>query len=113
MAIRREKLQYRFFSGLDVNMVDEVSEMICEIAHLHEINTIIIVSHDIVATTAIADTLWLMGRDRDTNDKPIPGARIKHSYDLIEMGLYGHKDILESSSFRELVKQIRGLFHTL
>ena len=101
------------FSGLDVNMVDEVSEMICEIAHLHEINTIIIVSHDIVATTAIADTLWLMGRDRDTNDKPIPGARIKHSYDLIEMGLYGHKDILESSSFRELVKQIRGLFHTL
>ncbi|MBC8110533.1 MAG: ABC transporter ATP-binding protein, partial [Verrucomicrobia bacterium] len=53
------------FSGLDINMVEEVSDMIVEIANSHELNTIIIVSHDIVSTAAIADTLWIMGRDRD------------------------------------------------
>ncbi len=55
------------FSGLDVIMIEKVSEMIVEIACTHELNTVIIVSHDIVSTAAIADTLWLMGRDRDAN----------------------------------------------
>ena len=101
------------FSGLDVNMVDEVSELICEIAHLNEINTVIVVSHDIEATAAIADTLWLMGRDRDANNQPIPGARIKHSYDLIAKGLYAQPGLIDKPEFRELVKEIRALFHTL
>lgn len=101
------------FSGLDVNMVDEVSELICEIAHLNEINTVIVVSHDIEATAAIADTLWLMGRDRDANNQPIPGARIKHSYDLIERGLYAQPGLIDKLEFRALVKEIRELFHAL
>lgn len=101
------------FSGLDVTMVDEVSQMICEIAHLNDFNTIIIVSHDIEATAAIADTLWLMGRDRDNSNHVIPGARIKHSYDLIEMELYEQKGLIDKPEFRALVKQIRALFHTL
>jgi polar amino acid transport system ATP-binding protein/sulfate transport system ATP-binding protein len=101
------------FSGLDVNMIDEVSELICEIAHLNEVNTVIVISHDIDATAAVADTLWLMGRDRDANDQVIPGARIKHSYDLIDIGLYNQPDIIDKPAFRALVKEIRDLFHTL
>ena len=101
------------FSGLDVNMVDEVSRLICEIAHLNEINTVIVISHDIEATAAVADTLWLMGRDYDSNNQCIPGARIKHSYDLIDLGLYSQSGLIDKPEFRALVKEIRGLFHTL
>ena len=101
------------FSGLDINMVEEVSETICEIACAHEYNTVIIVSHDIVSTAAIADTIWLMGRDRDAAGKVIPGSRIQHTYDLLEMGLAYDKNIRDKRDFQDLLTKIRGIFHTL
>lgn len=101
------------FSGLDINMIDEVSETISEIACAHEHNTVIIVSHDIVSTVAIADTIWLMGRDRDTNGNIIPGAHIKHTYDLLEMGLAYDKNIRDKRDFQDLLTKIRAIFHTL
>ncbi|WP_375445098.1 ATP-binding cassette domain-containing protein [uncultured Fibrella sp.] len=101
------------FSGLDILMIEEVAEMIQEIAHAHELNTIIIVSHDIVATASVADTLWLMGRDRDSNGSIIPGAHIKHTYDLAAMDLCWDKEILGKPAFQRLVSQIRDQFHQL
>jgi ABC-type nitrate/sulfonate/bicarbonate transport system ATPase subunit len=101
------------FSGLDILMIEEVSEMIQEIAHAHELNTIIIVSHDIVATASVSDTVWLMGRDRDANGIAIPGARIKHTYDLAEMDLCWDKALLAKPAFQTLVNDIRMRFHTL
>lgn len=101
------------FSGLDINMIQEVSEMICEIASLHEHNTIIIVSHDIVSTTAISDTVWIMGRDRDEKGNIIPGARIKYEYDLCSKGLAWDKDVREKPAFVSLISEIRGLFKDL
>ncbi|MDJ1480312.1 ATP-binding cassette domain-containing protein [Cytophagaceae bacterium YF14B1] len=98
------------FSGLDINMVDEVSEMICEISNAHEHNTIIIVSHDIVSTAAISDTLWIMGRDRDAQNNIIPGAKIKHTFDLIERGLAWQPDIKKIPAFNELINEVRDLF---
>ena len=83
---------YRRERACDILMIEEVSEMIQEIAHAHELNTIIIVSHDIVATASVSDTVWLMGRDRDANGHVIPGARIKHTYDLAEMDLCWEKE---------------------
>jgi ABC-type nitrate/sulfonate/bicarbonate transport system ATPase subunit len=101
------------FSGLDINMVEEVSEMISEIANANELNTIIIVSHDIVSTAAIADTLWLMGRDRDAENNPIPGARIKHSFNLIDRGLAWRPDIKKLPAFTQLINEVRDLFAAL
>lgn len=101
------------FSGLDILMIEEVAEMIQDIAHAHDLNTIIIVSHDIVATASVADTLWLMGRDRDTAGKIIPGAHIKHTYDLASMDLCWDKDILSKPAFQQLVSKIRDQFHYL
>jgi len=101
------------FSGLDINMIQEVSEMICEIAGQHELNTVIIVSHDIVSTAAISDTIWIMGRDHDAQGNPIPGARIKYEYDLCEQGLTWQKDIREKPAFVKLLGEIRGLFKDL
>ena len=101
------------FSGLDINMVDEISEMIVEIANKDEENTVIIVSHDIVSTVAISDTIWLMGRSRDANGKITSGAYIKHSFDLCERGLAWRKDIKRDPEFIKLINEIRDLFITL
>ena len=53
------------FSGLDLMAIERVSRMIAEVAHTAENNTIIVVTHDIVAALAVSDTIWLLGRDRD------------------------------------------------
>ena len=101
------------FSGLDILMIEEVAEMIQEIANAHELNTIIIVSHDIVATASVADTLWLMGRDRDAAGNIIPGARIIETIDLIEKGLAWQPDIRNRPGYIALVNEIKERFHTL
>jgi ABC-type nitrate/sulfonate/bicarbonate transport system ATPase subunit len=101
------------FSGLDVNMIHEVSDMLIEISNQDELNTIIVVSHDISSTAAIADTLWIMGRDRTPDNKVVPGAYIKHVYDLIERDLCWRKDIHDHFGFSELVKEVRALFPQL
>jgi NitT/TauT family transport system ATP-binding protein len=101
------------FSGLDINMIHEVQELICEIANFNELNTVIIVSHDIVSTASISDTLWLMGRDHDSKGNATSGGKIKHTYDLIDMDLCYEKDILSKPKFQDLLKEIRGLFPTL
>jgi len=101
------------FSGLDVNMVHEVSSMLVEIANSHEDNTIIIVSHDLPATAAIADHLWVMGRDRDAQGNIVPGAYIKHVFDLIERELAWESDIQNNPRFSELLNELRDLFPNL
>lgn len=101
------------FSGLDINMIDEVSDMIQEIANSHEQNTVVVVSHDIVSTAAISDTLWLMGRDHEANGSVIPGSHIKHTFDMIGMDLAYDKNIRNKSDFQDLVKKVRGLFKEL
>lgn len=101
------------FSGLDVNMVQEVSNMLVEISNQHELNTIIVVSHDIPATSAISDTLWVMGRDRDSDGKVVPGAYIKHVYDLIERDLCWQENLHDNPRFAELIREVRGLFPSL
>ena len=74
---------------------------------------IIIVSHDIASTAAIADTLWVMGRDRTPEGAIIPGAYIKHLYDLIEMDLCWRKDLQNDPKFEQLLREVRGLFPNL
>lgn len=101
------------FSGLDPLMIKKVSKLIVEVASMHELNTIIIVSHDILSTAGIADTLWVMGRDRDEKGEIIPGAKIKHEYDLIEKGLTWRPNIETAHEFHQLCDELRNLFPTL
>ena len=58
---------------------------------------------------AIADTIWLMGRDKGSD----AGAYIKHSFDLCERGLAWSKDIKKNPDFMNLINEIRDLFITL
>jgi NitT/TauT family transport system ATP-binding protein len=101
------------FSGLDPNMVRKVSNLISEVANMHELNTIIIVSHDIHSTAAISDTLWVMGRDRDVKGEIIPGAKIKHEYDLIQMGFAWQPEIKRNLQFQQFCSEIDLMFPNL
>src|SRR5260370_21071315 len=101
------------FSGLDLVMEAKVCELINEIACLDELNTIIVVTHDVTAAATVADHLWLMGRDRDAAGNIIPGARIQETYDLIERVMCWHPGITNSSKFLEFVREVKERFQTL
>jgi ABC-type nitrate/sulfonate/bicarbonate transport system ATPase subunit len=101
------------FSGLDVVMEAKVCELINEIACLDELNTIIVVTHDVTAAATVADHLWLMGRDRDAAGNILPGARIQETYDLIERDLCWRPGITNSPGFLDFVREVKERFQTL
>ena len=97
------------FSGLDVAMIDEVKRIIVEVTTMDELNTVIIVSHDIVTTTALADRLWLLGYEHDAAGALVPGATIspQHQYNLAEMGLAWHENVEAEPEFARFVEHIK------
>ena len=101
------------FSGLDPRAKGKVCETILKISTLDELNTTIIVTHDVEASITVADTIWLLGRDFDTQGKPIPGARIKFKYDLIERGLAWHQGIEQTPEFFALSRELKQRFGEL
>lgn len=101
------------FSGLDLLAVDRVCELISEVACADELNTIIIVTHDIVAALEVADTILLLGRDRDSTGNIIPGARIQACYDLIARNLAWRKGITSAPEFLDTLREIRERFTLL
>src|SRR5213082_863106 len=74
------------FSGLDLLAQESVIGLIREVAQQDELNTMILVTHDVTAALQVADTIWLLGRDRDASGNIIPGARVQATYDLVECG---------------------------
>ena len=101
------------FSGLDPIAVERVAEMLTEVANLDELNTIIVVTHDIAAALEVADIVWLLGRDHDAAGAAIPGARIQGTYDLMQCGLAWHKGISSSPRLLEMAAEIRARFARL
>ncbi|HEX4966490.1 MAG TPA: ATP-binding cassette domain-containing protein [Thermoanaerobaculia bacterium] len=101
------------FSGLDPMAIDRVCELLTEVACMHELNTIIVVTHDIAAVLEVADRIWLLGRDRDAEGKLIPGARIQESYNLIERGLAWRDGVANTPEFVVAMREIRARFPTL
>jgi polar amino acid transport system ATP-binding protein/sulfate transport system ATP-binding protein len=87
--------------------------MIVEVANSDELNTVLVVTHDIAAAVSVADTLWLLGRDRDEQGRVIPGAKVKKTYNLVEMGLTWHEGLSETKEFGDVVREIRSVFPTL
>lgn len=101
------------FSGLDVNMIDKVSLMLQDVANMHDLNTIIIISHDINATVSIADTLWLMGKEKNEKGEFIPGSKIIKEIDLLERGLAWEPDIAYKTEYFNTIREIREIFPSL
>jgi polar amino acid transport system ATP-binding protein/sulfate transport system ATP-binding protein len=101
------------FSGLDPLAVDRVCSLVTEVANLHELNTIVVVTHNIEAGLRVADTAILLGRDRAADGTPVPGARVQATYDLIEMGLTWHPQIDQMPEFVKLVHEVKAKFKEL
>jgi len=101
------------FSGLDLVALQSVVDLILEIAASDELQTFVIVTHDINAAMAVADTIWLLGRDRDARGEPIPGARIQRTISLAELGIAWRKGISETPECVGLRREIRELFPRL
>lgn len=101
------------FSGLDPIMKEHVQGLISQLAAADELNSIILTTHDIESAVATCDTILLLGRDKDAQGNLIPGARVQHSYDLMQMGLAWHPQIESLPAFHELTTEIRSRFKEL
>ncbi len=53
---------------------------------MDELNTIVVVTHDIRAAMVVSDTIYMLGRER-ANGEAVPGARVQTTYDLVAQGL--------------------------
>ena len=91
------------FSGLDVCVLDRVTELLLQVSVSDELKTLIIVSHDIATSVAISDTVLIMG-----NEAGKQGATIKKEIDLIERDLAWKKDIKKEKAFLETVEEIKA-----
>lgn len=100
-------------TGLDPVSKQKVCQLMTNVAEQHDLNTIIMVTHDIPSALAVADTVWLMGRDRTPEGALVPGARIVDTYDLIERGLCWHPEVHRTEVFSDLVQEIQERFETL
>jgi polar amino acid transport system ATP-binding protein/sulfate transport system ATP-binding protein len=102
------------FSGLDILVKERVEQLISWLAAQDELNTVFLTTHDIPAAISVADTILLMGHERDPETKQIlPGARIVETYDLATMGLTWRENITALPQFNELNKMIAARFHEL
>ncbi len=101
------------FSGLDILAQETLIRFIHDIAGQDELMTFILITHDISAALQIADTVWVLGRDRNENGQAIPGARVQGDFNLIERGLAWHDNISSMPEFGQLRQEIRDLFPKL
>lgn len=101
------------FASLDLIIKDKVCELITRVSLLDELNTLIIVSHDIPSVLKVADTAWLLGQDRDANGALVPGSYIKKEYDLMSAGLCWNPGAVNTPAFTDLVKTIEADFRSL
>lgn len=108
MCVDRYLVMDEPFSGLDPLMKRKASELIVKVANHDERNTVIIVTHDVTEGCAIADTVWLMGREAGK-----PGARLVEQYDLAAMGLAWRENPTQDRDFLEFVASVKARFSTL
>jgi polar amino acid transport system ATP-binding protein/sulfate transport system ATP-binding protein len=101
------------FSGLDLIAQENACEFIREMARSDDLKTFILVTHDVRAACSVADTIWLLGRDRDAQGQVIPGARIQAEYNLVERGIAWQPDVTERPEFTALLHEIRARFTKL
>jgi polar amino acid transport system ATP-binding protein/sulfate transport system ATP-binding protein len=101
------------FSGLDLLMIEKTCELIAKIADMDDLNTIIVVTHDVTAACSVADHLWLMGRTFDANGNPAPGSSIVKEYNLIERDLCWEPGIITTERFTDFVREVKEEFRRL
>jgi ABC-type multidrug transport system ATPase subunit len=95
------------FSGLDVCNIDDVCDSFKKITTSNEINTIIFSTHDIDIAVALADQIYIIGYEQNTNGQFIEGGTVVGYYDLKKLNLAWQEF---GSGQRELVDMIKKQF---
>lgn len=101
------------FSSLDINMIKNTQKILREVSLMDELNTIVIISHDIASTAAISDTLWVMGRNRNEKNEITQSSTIKYKFDLIERNIAWRDDVENTVEFIDFIREVKGLFVNL
>lgn len=104
------------FSGLDLRVEEKAIQLIMKVANMDDLNTVIVVTHDVGAAAAVSDHIWALGRDFDTEGNPIPGSYIKFTYDLIELGLCWDQWTTQSQvrpAMMDFIRQLKADFYKL
>jgi polar amino acid transport system ATP-binding protein/sulfate transport system ATP-binding protein len=101
------------FSGLDLLMLEKTCELITKVSDMDDLNTIIVVTHDVTAACCVADHLWLMGRSRDASGNIVLGSTIVKEYNLIERDLCWEPGIITTAKFTDFVREVKDEFRRL
>jgi polar amino acid transport system ATP-binding protein/sulfate transport system ATP-binding protein len=81
---RRVLLLDEPFSGLDPAALVDVGQLVTEVANEHQLNTVVLVTHDVRAALRVSDTIILLGRSANDSGG---GATVAATYDLVDLGL--------------------------
>ena len=101
------------FSGLDLIMLEKTCELIAKVADMDDLNTIIVVTHDVTAACSVADHLWLMGHGPGEDAKTLHGSRIVKQYNLIDRDLCWQPNIITTARFTDFVREVKEEFRRL
>jgi ABC-type nitrate/sulfonate/bicarbonate transport system ATPase subunit len=96
------------FSGLDVMAKQRVFDTIRDVSSADEHNTLIFTTHDLEAAVALADEIWVLGREEGK-----PGATIVKTIDLAAKGLAWAPDIERHALFYPTVLELKETFAAL
>jgi NitT/TauT family transport system ATP-binding protein len=98
------------FSGLDPAALDATMKLLVEVAHLDELNTLVIVTHDIRSALIVSDTVFMLGRDRNADGRITSGAKIQAVYDLVAEGLAWRDDVEGDPKLAKLERELKSQF---
>lgn len=101
------------FSAMDPVNVRRTCELIAKIANQDELNTCILVSHAIQPVLAVADTAWILGREKAPGCEWLPGATIVEEINLIDRGCAWSNQVLGSTPLQEVEAEILSLFERI
>jgi polar amino acid transport system ATP-binding protein/sulfate transport system ATP-binding protein/NitT/TauT family transport system ATP-binding protein len=90
------------FSGLDICVLEKVTELLQQVSLSDEWKTLIIVSHDIATAVAISDTVFILGHAKDAE-----GSTLVREIDLMERGLAWRSDLREDKVFLDTLAEIK------
>jgi NitT/TauT family transport system ATP-binding protein len=91
------------FSGLDICVLEKVTELLLQVSLADELKTLIIVSHDIATTVAISDTVFILGKAAGGE-----GSTLVREIDLMERGLAWRNDLRADKVFLETLAEIKA-----
>jgi ABC-type multidrug transport system ATPase subunit len=91
-------------SGLDAIMIEKMTNLLVKVSLQDELQTIVIVSHDLENALAICDTAFVIGTEEGKE-----GAILKAEIDLMERGLAWNPEVKEMPVFRQTLREVKAM----